>query len=224
MSYISRYSGKGLLFAVPNIVIEYPRETFLSSSSTPSSLLSDIPPSSSFRPAIRIWSYSDCPASINLLSHAFVHLREERRKIARNVAMGCYAPQGLKSIPPTFKKRSHLCINSLDRSVRVSVHPMGGTMACSPNNAQLILSPLPPPHRTRSFWYLVIDGSNVEVTFNILLSEKEDIEGMYAILKDVSSKGNQTTFGDFLNVMQAKARESGVYEEILHHIVKALHS
>ena len=97
MSYISRYSGKGMHFAVPNIVIEYPMEVFLSSTATPPHLLADLPPSSSFRPSIRVWSYCDCPDIINVLSHPFVHLREERRKAVRYVAMGCYRPIGFSA-------------------------------------------------------------------------------------------------------------------------------
>ena len=95
-------------------------------------------------------------------------------------------------------------------------------MACSPNNAQLRLAPLPPPHLTRSFWYLVSDGTNVEVSLNVLLSEKKDIEDMYAALRDVAGEGEQTSFNVLLDVLQTRGRESGVMREVLQHIAAPL--
>ncbi len=95
-------------------------------------------------------------------------------------------------------------------------------MACSPNNAQLLVSPLCPPHLTRSFWYLVLDGSNVEVSFNVLVTEKQEIESIYDLLKELSTKGNQTHFSNFLDLLRLKSQENEMLQEILLHVCKTL--
>jgi hypothetical protein len=182
MSYVGHYHKQGITFATPSLVLQCPLMRNL-----PRGLEEQLRPASDrIVSSLRVWSFRDCPPSINMLSHGFVFAEDPKAKEHRNVEMGCFGAVGVaqRSLP----------VGRMHPKLRVSVHRSRGMMACSPNNA--ILDLLPTEGHVRRFFILVRDGDRVELTLNVLLTEEADLNAMSGVLERVSKLGNQTVFAN----------------------------
>lgn len=188
MSYVGHYRREGVSFATPNIVVQLPAFR-----RPPENLMAHLQRDDVPTLSVRVWSFRDCPETINIISHGYVFIDDADEKIARNVQMGCFNAVGVT--------QRTLPVGRLHTNVRVSLHRSRGMVACSPNNALLNVVPT---DELRRFWIFVRDGRRVEVTLNVLLTATSEIDAMLAVLKHVSSLADQTQLSDLLHALAAQ--------------------
>lgn len=176
MSYVGHYRREGVSFAVPHVVIQVPALR-----NAPPSLVAQVKVGDSVTSSLRVWGFRDCPPTVNIISHGWVFIDDEKSKIARNVAMGCFCAVGVS--------QRTLPVGRVHPNVRVSLHQAKGQVACSPNNAILNVEPT---DDLRRFWIFVRDGTRVEVTLNVLLSREDELDEMQRTLAELSKIGEQT--------------------------------
>ncbi len=72
MSYVAHYHKQGIDFATPSLVIQCPLIRHL-----PKALVAELrPESDQMVSSLRVWSFRDCPPSVNIMSHGFVFANE----------------------------------------------------------------------------------------------------------------------------------------------------